>query len=210
MPRCFNVEANKAITIIITHCPSANMNNNAKEKTILPEIVANAKILASKGEEQGLAAKAKKAPTKNGNRKNPPFLFLGIFLTKAGKCISKSPKRFKPNIIITDAKTSITTGEATDVKALPVIAQSTPIILNTAANPKEKEIICTNNFLFPPFEYPPTYPIINGKIPRLQGDNEAIIPAKKAAINISGTKKAFPEYAEKVCIILSIYSFLYI
>ena len=73
--RCFNADVNKAKTIIITHCPIAKKNNNARENNILSDIVATAIILAKIGEEQGLAAKAKKVPTKNGKKNKLPDLF---------------------------------------------------------------------------------------------------------------------------------------
>ena len=52
-----------------------------------------------------------------------------------------NPSKFKPKIMITEAKSNITIGEAMLVNALPVIAHITPIILNTVDNPSEKEII---------------------------------------------------------------------
>ncbi len=72
---CFKPDVNKANIIIITHCPRAKQNNSAIENTILFEIVAKAIILASMGEEHGLAARANSAPIKNGNKNRPPFLF---------------------------------------------------------------------------------------------------------------------------------------
>ena len=61
-----SVEVNNANSMIIAHCPSANENKRELEKSILPEIVATAIILANIGEEQGLDANAKNVPTKNG------------------------------------------------------------------------------------------------------------------------------------------------
>lgn len=177
---------NIAKNITITHCPIANENKSAIENKIFVKTVATAIILAKIGEEQGLDARAKNVPTKNGNKNNPPPLFWGIFFTIAGKCISITPSRLSPRITIIDANISITTGDAILVKALPVIAQATPIILNINDNPNEKEIICINNFLLLSFEYPPTYPIIRGKIPKLHGDNDASIPAKNETPNNIG------------------------
>lgn len=146
-------------------------------------------MLASIGDEQGLAANAKNVPTKNGNKNRLPDLFCGIFLTILGNCISKKPTRLSPKIIITEANNNMTIGDAKLVKALPVNAQITPIILNTKDSPNEKDSICIKSFLFPSFEYPPTYPIINGNMPRLQGDKEDNIPAKKdTPIKIGKTK----------------------
>ena len=138
------------------HCPSANANKRAIENIILVDIVATAIILANMGDEHGLDAKAKNAPTKNGNKNRLPFLFWGIFLTIAGKLISIIPKRFNPIIIITEANNNITIGEAKLVNALPVIAHKTPIMLRTEDNPKEKKSIWTNNRLLLSLEYPPT------------------------------------------------------
>ena len=122
-----------------------------------------------------------------------PFLFCGIFFTIAGKFISIIPSKFKPIIVIIDANISIIIGEAKLVKALPVSAHIIPIILSTSERPIEKESICINNFLLLSFEYPPTYPIINGNIPRLQGDNEARIPAKKEITIITGIIILLPD-----------------
>ncbi len=147
---------------------------------MLDDIVATAIIAAKIGEEQGLDAKAKKAPTKNGNINKFPPLFWGIFFIIDGNCISITPSKFNPNITITDANIKITIGEATDVKALPVRAHIIPIMLNINDNPNEKESICINSFLLLSFEYPPTYPIIRGNIPKLQGVSDAKIPDKNA------------------------------
>ena len=186
MPKCFNVDVNIAIRMIIMHCPSAKANKSPIENIMLLDTVASAIILASSGDEHGLAARAKTAPTKNGRKNVPPAVFCGIFLMIAGKCKSSAPTRFNPNISIIDANIRIATGEATDINALPVNAHITPIRLNTQDNPKEKDIIWINSFLFFSLEYPPTYPIIRGNIPRLQGDSEAIIPAIKLPILING------------------------
>ncbi len=164
------------------HCPSAKANNSAIENNIFVEIAAIAIMLASIGDEQGLEARAKNAPVKNGNINKLPDLFWGIFFTIAGNCISTKPKRFNPIITMTEANSSITTGEVKLVKALPVIAHITPIILKTADNPTEKDSICINNFLLLSFEYPPTYPIIKGNIPNEHGESDARIPAKNAII----------------------------
>lgn len=177
---CFSVDVKSANITIIMHWPRANENNSEIENNILLEIVATAIMLASIGEEHGLDASAKNVPTKNGNKNRLPFLFWGIFFTIEGKFISINPSKFSPNIIIIDANNSITTGEAKLVNARPVRAHITPIMLNTNDSPIEKDIICTNSFLFFSFEYPPTYPMINGKIPKLHGDNDAKIPEKNA------------------------------
>ena len=62
------------------------------------------------------------------------------------------PTRFSPISRITEANNIITTGDAKLVKALPVIAQMTPIILNIIDNPKENESICKNSLLLFAFE----------------------------------------------------------
>lgn len=155
---------------------------------MLFDTVASAIIVTNNGEEQGLAARANVHPTRNGIINLLPFLLLGIFFIIVGKFSCSNPTRFKPSINIIDANSSNTTGDAIDVNARPVKAQITPIMLNTNDNPTENDIICTNNFLFSTFEYPPTYPIINGNIPRLQGDNDAIIPAIRLARIDKGTK----------------------
>jgi hypothetical protein len=116
------------------------------------DIVANAIMLASIGEEQGLDARAKNVPIKNGKRNKLPDLFCGIFFIIAGNCISINPVRFNPNMITIDANIKIIIGDAKLVNALPVIAQATPIMLSMVDSPKEKESICINNFLFPSFE----------------------------------------------------------
>ena len=185
----FSVDVNNAKNIIIMHCPNAKKNNSATENRILFDIVAIAIMLAKIGDEQGLDANAKNAPIKNGKIILLPLLFSGIFFIIVGKFISNIPSKLSPNITITEAKTSITTGEAMFVKALPVIAHNTPIILSTSDNPSEKDNICINNFLFPSLEYPPTYPIIKGRIPKLQGDIEVKIPDKNAKINNTGKIK---------------------
>lgn len=149
-------------------------------------------MLANIGDEQGLAARAKKVPTKNGNKNKLPDLFCGIFFTIVGNWISINPIRFNPNITIIDANIKITIGEAKLVKALPVKAQITPITLKTKDNPSENESIWINSFLFPSLEYPPTYPIIKGKIPKLQGDKDDNIPAKNDTPSKIGNIKLFP------------------
>lgn len=169
--------ANIANNITITHCPIAKLNNNEIENNILDETAANAIILAKIGEAHGLDANANTAPIKNGKITRPLFLFCGIFFTIAGKFISIIPKRLSPRITITDANINISSGDTIDVKARPDSAQITPIILNTDESPSEKNNICTNNLLLSDFEYPPTYPIIKGNIPKLHGDKDAIIPA---------------------------------
>ncbi len=180
------------------HCPNAKEKSNAIENAKLLDIVASAIMLASIGEEQGLDASAKKVPIRNGNINILPVLFCGIFFIIVGNCISINPTRFKPIIIIVDANNIIIIGDAIDVNALPVIEHRTPIMLNTSDNPSENEIIWINSFLLDSFEYPPTYPIIIGSIPKLQGDKEDKIPAKKAIISIIGNTKLFPaEYALK-------------
>jgi len=201
----FSVDVNSAKNIIIMHWPNAKKNNKATEKSILFDIVAIAIMLAKIGDEQGLDAKAKNVPIINGKIILLPFLFSGIFFIIVGKFISNIPSKLSPNIIITDAKTRITTGEAKFVKALPVIAHNTPIILSTNDNPSEKDNICINSFLFPSLEYPPTYPIINGRIPKLQGDIEVKIPDRNAKINnIGKTKLLLVKYWENNCTRLSI------
>lgn len=60
---------------MIIHCPIAKENNNAIENKIFVETAATAIILAKIGDEQGLEAKAKNTPTRNGNKNNPPVLF---------------------------------------------------------------------------------------------------------------------------------------
>ena len=51
--------------------------------------------------------------------------------------------------------------------------------------------------------------MINGKIPKLQGDKDDKIPAKKDTVRSIGRIKEFPdEYAEKICTRLSIYCIL--
>ena len=135
------MDVNSAKTIMMRHCPSANENNNAIEKTMLVEIVATAIMLASIGDEQGLEASAKKVPIKNGNKNMLPVLFCGIFFTIAGNCISIKPNKFNPIITIIDANSNITIGDAKLVNALPVKAQITPIMLKTNDNPNENESI---------------------------------------------------------------------
>ncbi len=149
---CFKEEVNKAKNIIIKHCPIAKQKSKAIENKILAETAAIAIMLAKIGEEQGLEANAKNAPTRNGNKNKLPDLFCGIFFTIAGKCISKIPVKFSPKITITEAKRRIITGEANPVKALPVKAQITPTMLKISDKPSEKEIICINNFLLLSFE----------------------------------------------------------
>ena len=73
--RCFNADVNKAKKIIITHCPRANKNNSITERIILLEIAAKAIILASRGEEHGLAASENNAPIKKGKTNMLPVLF---------------------------------------------------------------------------------------------------------------------------------------
>ena len=82
------------------HCPSAKLNRRIIEKIKLPDIVANAIILASIGDEQGLDANAKKVPIKNGYINILPVLFCGIFFIIEGNCISIIPIRFNPIISI--------------------------------------------------------------------------------------------------------------
>lgn len=134
------------------HWPRANANKSNIENKMFFDTVASAIILTNKGDEQGLAAKANTIPTKNGSIKIPPFLLFGIFFMIAGKCISSIPIRFSPKISITEANISITTGDATEVNALPDNAQITPIMLNTLDSPSEKDIICINNFFPLSFE----------------------------------------------------------
>ena len=81
---CFNVEVNSAKTITIMHCPRAKKNSRAIENSTFVEIVAIAIMLANIGEEQGLAASAKKAPTRNGNRNKLLAFFSGIFFIIVG------------------------------------------------------------------------------------------------------------------------------
>lgn len=152
LPVFFSVDVNSAKTIIIMHCPSAKENNNEIEKIILVDIVATAIMLANIGDEQGLDARAKKVPIKNGNKKMLPDLFWGIFFIIAGNCISMIPSKFNPIITITDANSNITIGDAKLVNALPVKAQITPIMLNTNESPSENDSICINNFLLFSFE----------------------------------------------------------
>ncbi len=146
------MEANKAIKIIITHCPIAKKNNNKIENNTLLETVETAIIVANNGDEQGLAANANKQPTINGTTKILPVLFCGIFFTNEGKLISIIPTRLRPKITKIEANNNRNIGEAKDANARPVNAQRTPIILKIIDKPKEKEIICKNSFLFPSFE----------------------------------------------------------
>lgn len=176
---------------MIIHWPIAKENNKARENSKLFEIVAKAIILTKIGDEQGLAASAKNIPTKKGSINKLPDLFCGIFFTIVGKCKSKTPKRFNPNIIIKDAKSNITIGDAILAKTLPDIAQKTPMILRTLDKPKENDIIWISNFLLFSLEYPAIYAIINGRIPKLQGDKEESIPAKNAIIINNGIKTVF-------------------
>ena len=69
--------------------------------------------------------------------------------------MSMKPTRFNPINKITDANKIITIGDAKLVKALPVIAQITPIMLKIIDSPKENESICKNSLLLFSFEYPP-------------------------------------------------------
>ncbi len=135
------VEVNSAKNIIIMHCPSAKQNNSESENKKFDDIAAKASILASMGDEHGLEAKANTAPTKNGKINMLPLLFSGIFFMNDGNCISKNPIRFKPKTMINEEKINKSTGVAKPVNALPVSAHNTPIMLNTADNPIEKESI---------------------------------------------------------------------
>ena len=112
-----------------------------EENKILDETAAKAILLANIGDAQGLAANANNTPIINGKNTSPLFLFCGIFFTIAGNCISKIPKRFKPNIIIIEAKTIITAGDVIEVNARPDKAHATPMMLKTEDNPSEKNII---------------------------------------------------------------------
>ena len=138
---CFNVDVNRAKTITIMHCPSAKKNNSAIEKSMFVEIVAIAIMLANIGEEQGLAARAKKAPTKNGNKNKLPDFFSGIFFMIVGNWISKKPIKFNPIKIIIEANNKIMIGEAILVNALPEIAQIIPIMLRISDSPNENDNI---------------------------------------------------------------------
>lgn len=140
-PKCFIDDVNIAIRIIIMHCPSANEKRSPIEKRIFFDTVASAIMLRSRGDEHGLDAKAKNAPTIKGKINKLPLLFCGIFFINAGKFISKKPIRFSPKIKIIDAKIKRIIGEAIDVNALPVYAQKIPIMLNTKDNPTENESI---------------------------------------------------------------------
>lgn len=123
------------------HCPSAKENSSATENSIFPDIVAIAIMLASIGEEHGLEASAKNAPTRNGKINKLPFLFWGIFLIIAGNCISSIPSKFNPIMMKIEANNNIKIGEAKVMNALPVKAQITPIMLSMSDNPTEKESI---------------------------------------------------------------------
>lgn len=108
---------------------------------MLFDMTANAIMLAKIGDEQGLDASANKTPIRKGNKNSPPFVFCGIFFTIDGKFISIILSKLSPSISITDEKIKITTGDATPVKALPVSAHITPIILSISDIPQEKESI---------------------------------------------------------------------
>ena len=123
---------------------------------MLLDIVAKAIILASIGDEHGLDASAKNIPIINGYMNKLPDLFCGIFFIIDGKFKSRIPIKLSPSISIIEANIKITIGEAKLVKALPVIAQNTPIMLSNIDKPNENESICISNFLLLPFEYPPT------------------------------------------------------
>lgn len=148
----FSNEANIANIIIITHCPIAKQNRSKIANIMFLVIAAIAIIVNNMGVEQGLDANANTQPTIKGYKKVLPDLFFGISFINDGKLMSKKPIRFKPNKINKDAKIKIKRGEATPVKALPVNAHKTPMILKTVANPNEKNNICANNFLFPSLE----------------------------------------------------------
>lgn len=143
----FNTDVNSPAIIIITHCPSAKLNNNKIEKMMFVDIVAIVIMLARIGVEQGLDAKAKIVPTKKGMIKTLPFLFCGIFFMKLGVGNSIMSSKLKPKIINTEAISNITIGDAIFEKTFPVSAQITPTILKTVESPKENEINCINNFL---------------------------------------------------------------
>ena len=153
---CFNVDVNRAKMITIMHCPNAKKNSKPIENSMFVDIVAIAIMLAKIGEEQGLAANAKKAPTRKGKINKLPDFFSGIFFIIVGNCMSKNPIRFNPIKIIIDENIRIIIGEAILVKALPVRAHIIPIMLKINDKPKEKESICISNFLLLSFEYPPT------------------------------------------------------
>ena len=152
----FNSDVNNPAMIIITHWPIAKLNNKSIEKIIFVDIVATVIMLARIGVEQGLEAMAKIVPTKNGITKTLPFLFCGIFFIKLGVGNSIISNKLKPKIIKIEAISKITIGDAILEKTFPVIAQKTPMILNTVESPIEKDISCNNNFLWWFLEYPPT------------------------------------------------------
>ncbi|MCQ2789510.1 MAG: hypothetical protein MJ229_03920 [bacterium] len=114
-----------------------------------------------------------------------PFLNCGISFIKVGILISIIFSIFKPIVSIIEAIIRLKYAGAKFEKTFPVIAQIMPINPNTIALPRIKNNISINVFCGVDFEYPPTYPIINGKIDSEQGEIDATIPPSKEMLTNS-------------------------
>ncbi len=98
----FKNEAESPTNTIITPCPNAKRNSIKAAYAIFFDRVAKLIIPAKIGVEQGVVARAKRAPIKSGYKnKLCPFDF-GIFFTITGIGNSSTPVRFSPITRIKD------------------------------------------------------------------------------------------------------------
>lgn len=91
------------------------------------------------GEEQGDAKKANKIPIRNGYKNKLEDEPCGIFLTKAGICISSTSISCNPKTISIEAKIINKMFKLNPAKALPVNAHNKPIMPKTEDNPAEND-----------------------------------------------------------------------
>ena len=140
MSICFIKFVNIPANTKITPSPNANINNIRSEINMLFVIAAKLIIPARIGVEQGVPPIAKIAPKSIGYKYFELFEFDGILEIRVGRFISSIPKRCRPIANRSEDTKIKKYPPAIEIKTLPVIAQSIPIMLNTIAEPMTNEV----------------------------------------------------------------------
>ena len=154
--RFFNVEVNNPAIIRITPCPMANKNNIIIAKEIFLPIAANVIMPAKIGVEQGVPASANVIPSNIGYKNMEFVVFVGIDFIIVGVSKSKISSNFNPITNNNDAINSVKYPPNFEANTLPVIAHNTPMVVNTIAVPKIKQLSCIKVMSGVSLEYPPT------------------------------------------------------
>lgn len=163
----------------ITPEPGANINNIKIDNNILLVIAAKLIIPARIGVEQGVPPMANIAPKIIGYKYFELLELDGILNISVGIFKSKIPNKCRPITSNNEAINNTKYPPVIEINTLPVTAQSTPMILNTIAEPNINDVSCSSVVLLLFLLNPPIYPITFGNIANEHGERDAIKPPKK-------------------------------